>query len=103
MAAFELDLPGYRFGWRQLATAIAAVALVVAALVALVESDPVLSDPRCDLQACTEPASTPGQRLLAGRAAAVLSVAGASGAYAALPAHACVAGAAPAVAAALAA
>jgi GT2 family glycosyltransferase len=29
-AAFELDLPGYRFGWRQLATGVAAVALAVA-------------------------------------------------------------------------
>jgi hypothetical protein len=29
-AAFELDLPGYRFGWRQLAAAVAAVALAVA-------------------------------------------------------------------------
>jgi GT2 family glycosyltransferase len=29
-AAFELDLPGYRLGWRQLATGVAAVALAVA-------------------------------------------------------------------------
>ena len=29
-AAFELDLPGYRFGWRQLAAGVAAVALAVA-------------------------------------------------------------------------
>ncbi|HTU95434.1 MAG TPA: glycosyltransferase [Solirubrobacteraceae bacterium] len=56
-------------------------------LVALVESDPVLSDPRCDLQACTEPASTPGRRLLAGRAGAVLSVGGVPGAYGGLPVH----------------
>jgi GT2 family glycosyltransferase len=30
--AFELDLPGYRFGWRQLASGVAAVAVVVAAV-----------------------------------------------------------------------
>lgn len=34
--AFELDLPGYRFGWRQLASGIAAVAVVVAAVPTLV-------------------------------------------------------------------
>ncbi len=34
--AFELDLPGYRFGWRQLASGIAAVAIVVAAVPVLV-------------------------------------------------------------------
>jgi glycosyltransferase involved in cell wall biosynthesis len=59
----------------------------VAPLVALVESDPVLSDPRCDLQAFTEPGSTPGQRLLAGWATAVLSDGVVPSAYAALPAH----------------
>jgi glycosyltransferase involved in cell wall biosynthesis len=63
-------------------------------LVALVESDPVLSDPRCDLQALTEPGSTPGRRLLADRACAVLSAAVVPAAYAALPAHAVVAEAA---------
>jgi hypothetical protein len=67
----------------------------LAPLVALVESDPVLSDPRCDLQALTEPGSTPGRRLLAGRAAAVLSAGAAPDAYPELPAHACVAAAAP--------
>ena len=76
----------------------------LAPLVALVESDPVLSDPRCDLQACTEPASTPGRRLLAGRACAVRGAARPSGAYAGLPAHASVGfGAAPVAPAALAA
>src|ERR1700759_571752 len=65
----------------------------LAPLVALVESDPVLSAPRCDLQACTEPASTPGRRLLAGRACAVLSAGEVPGAYLGLPAHAVVAGA----------
>jgi len=30
--AFELDLPGYRFGWRQLASGLAAVAVLVAAV-----------------------------------------------------------------------
>ncbi|MGE3620124.1 MAG: glycosyltransferase [Acidimicrobiia bacterium] len=30
-AAFEIDLPGYRFGWRQLASGIAAMAVVVGA------------------------------------------------------------------------
>jgi hypothetical protein len=63
----------------------------------------VLSDPRCDLQALTEPGSTPGRRLLAGRAAAVLSAGEVASAYAELPAHACVAAAAPAAAPALAA
>ena len=63
-------------------------------LVGLVESDPVLSDPRCDLQACTEPASTPGRRLLAGRASAVLSAGGAPEWFAGLPAHLVVAHAA---------
>ena len=29
MAAFELDLPGYRFGWRQMASIVAAAAVVV--------------------------------------------------------------------------
>jgi glycosyl transferase family 2 len=72
----------------------------LAPLVALVESDPVLSDPRCDLQALTEPASTPGRRLLAGRASAVLSAGAVPSAYAALPAHPCVAAAAPAALAA---
>jgi glycosyltransferase involved in cell wall biosynthesis len=67
----------------------------LAPLVALVESDPVLSDPRCDLQACTEPASTPGRRLLAGRACAVLSLGDVPEAYRGLPVHASVAAAAP--------
>lgn len=31
VAAFEVDLPGYRFGWRQVASGLAAVAVVVAA------------------------------------------------------------------------
>jgi glycosyltransferase involved in cell wall biosynthesis len=77
----------------------------VAPLVALVESDPVLSDPRCDLQAFTEPGSTPGQRLLAGWATAVLSDGVVPSAYAALPAHPSVsaAGAAAPASAALAA
>jgi hypothetical protein len=72
----------------------------LAPLVALVESDAVLSDPRCDLQALTEPGSTPGRRLLAGRAGAVLSDGAVPGAYAGLPSHACVAGVAPAALAA---
>jgi hypothetical protein len=75
----------------------------LAPLVALVESDPVLSDPRCDLQALTEPGSTPGRRLLAARASTVLSDAAVPSVYAGLPAHACVAGTAPAARAALAA
>ncbi|MGZ4244428.1 MAG: glycosyltransferase [Solirubrobacteraceae bacterium] len=60
-------------------------------LAALVDSDPVLSDPRCDLQACTEPASTPGRRLLIGRASAVLSAGGVPEGFAQLPPHAVVA------------
>ncbi|MGI8493673.1 MAG: hypothetical protein ACR2KC_08575, partial [Acidimicrobiales bacterium] len=32
VVAFELDLPGYRFGWRQLASALAGVAALVAAI-----------------------------------------------------------------------
>jgi GT2 family glycosyltransferase len=32
LAAFEQDLPGYRFGWRQAASTVAAVAVVVSAL-----------------------------------------------------------------------
>jgi GT2 family glycosyltransferase len=36
--AFELDLPGYRFGWRQLAAGVAGVALAVAAIPMLVAS-----------------------------------------------------------------
>ncbi len=32
VAAFELDLPGYRFGWRHLATAVAALAVAVGTL-----------------------------------------------------------------------
>ena len=75
----------------------------LAPLVALVESDPVLSDPRCDLQALTEPGSTPGRRLLAGRAGAVLSDGAVPEAYAALPAHFSVAEASPAAPAAVAA
>jgi glycosyltransferase involved in cell wall biosynthesis len=72
----------------------------LAPLVALVESDPVLSDPRCDLQALTEPGSTPGQRLLAGWATAVLSAGGLPEQFAHLPAHPAVAqAAAPALAA----
>ncbi|MDQ2754918.1 MAG: hypothetical protein M3R71_05145, partial [Actinomycetota bacterium] len=35
VVAFELDLPGYRFGWRQLASGVAAVAAIVAAVPAL--------------------------------------------------------------------
>jgi hypothetical protein len=64
----------------------------LAPLVALVESDSVLSDPRCDLQALTEPGATPARRLLAGRACAVLSAGAVVGAYARLPAHSCVHG-----------
>jgi GT2 family glycosyltransferase len=37
-AAFELDLPGYRFGWRQLAAAVAGFALAVASLAFVVAS-----------------------------------------------------------------
>lgn len=33
--AFELDLPGYRFGWRQLASGLAAVGVVIAAVPAV--------------------------------------------------------------------
>ncbi|MCU4185692.1 glycosyltransferase [Acidiferrimicrobium sp. IK] len=33
--AFELDLPGYRFGWRQLASGVAAAAVVIAAVPAV--------------------------------------------------------------------
>ena len=36
--AFELDLPGYRFGWRQLAAAVAGVALALAAIPMLIAS-----------------------------------------------------------------
>ena len=36
--AFELDLPGYRFGWRQLAAGVAAIALGVAAIPMLIAS-----------------------------------------------------------------
>jgi hypothetical protein len=36
--AFELDLPGYRFGWRQLAAAAAGVALAVTAVPMLIAS-----------------------------------------------------------------
>jgi GT2 family glycosyltransferase len=36
--AFELDLPGYRFGWRQLAAAAGAVALAVSAIPMLIAS-----------------------------------------------------------------
>jgi glycosyltransferase involved in cell wall biosynthesis len=75
----------------------------LAPLVALVESDPALSDPRCDLQALTEPGATAGRRLLAGRACAVLSDGAVPAVYGGLPAHACVAAAAPAASAALAA
>jgi hypothetical protein len=38
VAAFELDLPGYQFGWRQLAATVGAVALAVAAVPMLVAS-----------------------------------------------------------------
>jgi hypothetical protein len=38
MAAFELDLPGYTFGWRQVASVVAAVAAVGACLPVLVAS-----------------------------------------------------------------
>jgi glycosyltransferase involved in cell wall biosynthesis len=71
----------------------------LAPLVALVESDPILSDPRCDLQALTEPGSTPARRLLAGRASAVLSAGDVPAAYAALAAHPSAAGEAAAPAA----
>jgi len=37
-AAFEFDLPGYRFGWRQLAAAVAGFALAVASLMFVVAS-----------------------------------------------------------------
>ena len=36
--AFELDLPGYRFGWRQLAAAVAGVALALVAIPVLIAS-----------------------------------------------------------------
>ena len=36
--SFELDLPGYRFGWRQLAAAVAGVALAVASVPMLIAS-----------------------------------------------------------------
>jgi hypothetical protein len=36
VAAFEVDLPGYRFGWRQLASAVAAVAVAVGTVPILV-------------------------------------------------------------------
>jgi hypothetical protein len=36
--AFELDLPGYRFGWRQLAAALGGLALAVAAIPILIAS-----------------------------------------------------------------
>jgi hypothetical protein len=36
--AFELDLPGYRFGWRQLAAAVAGVALALASIPVLMAS-----------------------------------------------------------------
>jgi GT2 family glycosyltransferase len=36
--AFELDLPGYRFGWRQLAAGVAGVALAIAAVPMLIAS-----------------------------------------------------------------
>jgi GT2 family glycosyltransferase len=38
VVAFEVDLPGYRFGWRQLATFLGAAALVLAALPLLASS-----------------------------------------------------------------
>jgi hypothetical protein len=66
----------------------------LAPLVALVESDPALSDPRCDLQALTEPGATPAHRLLAGRAVAVLTAGEVPEVYAGLPAHGSVAAAA---------
>ncbi len=37
--AFELDLPAYQFGWRQLAATLSAVALAVAAVPMLIASD----------------------------------------------------------------
>ena len=57
-------------------------------LIALVESDPALSDERCDLRVISEPATWPARRLLAARAGATLTAAGAPGDYAELPAHA---------------
>jgi GT2 family glycosyltransferase len=37
-ASFESDLPGYRFGWRQVATAVAAVAIAIGVIPVLVAS-----------------------------------------------------------------
>ncbi len=62
-------------------------------LIALVESDPTLSDERCDLRVISEPATWPARRLLAARAGATLTAAGAPGDYAELPAFAAAAAA----------
>jgi glycosyltransferase involved in cell wall biosynthesis len=59
----------------------------LSALIALVEADPALSDERCDLRVITEPATWPARRLLAARATATLTAAGAPEGYAELPAH----------------
>ena len=56
-------------------------------LIALVESDPALDDERCDLRVIAEPATWPARRLLAARASATLTAAGAPAGYAELPAH----------------
>jgi glycosyltransferase involved in cell wall biosynthesis len=56
-------------------------------LIALVESDPTLNDERCDLRVIAEPATWPARRLLAARASATLTAAGAPAGYAELPAH----------------
>jgi glycosyltransferase involved in cell wall biosynthesis len=57
-------------------------------LIALVESDPALSDERCDLRVISEPSTWPARRLLAARASATLTAAGAPRDYAELAAHA---------------
>ncbi len=56
-------------------------------LIALVESDPALNDERCDLRVIGEPTTWPAHRLLAARASATLTAAGAPDGYAELPAH----------------
>jgi glycosyltransferase involved in cell wall biosynthesis len=56
-------------------------------LIALVEADPALNDERCDLRVIAEPGTWPAQRLLAARASATLTAAGAPAGYVELPAH----------------
>jgi glycosyltransferase involved in cell wall biosynthesis len=56
-------------------------------LIALVGSDPLLSDDRCDLQVLTAPATTPGRRLLAARACARLTLADSPAPYGDLAVH----------------